>query len=93
MQNGDDVDPTLHYEPPLQMLPTPQGLSHFVMRLEYPRKNLDAVEVAPAAGRGAIGSAISRTERSSGTGRETSRRWLPQDIGRSRTMAFAADST
>ena len=38
-RGNDAPDPALHFDQPLAMLPTSQGLSHFVMRLESLEKN------------------------------------------------------
>ncbi len=37
--SGDDIDPTLRHTDELQMIPTPRGLSHYVMRVESADKN------------------------------------------------------
>ena len=48
LQNPNEPDPSLHYDEPLKMLPTSQGLSHFVMRLESADKNRLLWESLPA---------------------------------------------
>jgi hypothetical protein len=96
LQSGDDVDPSLHCLRQLKMLPTQQGLSHFVMRLESGAKNLKTWEALPALeganrfvrlkdGAVVLGEARDQNERVP--------LLVAQEFGRSRTMAFAADST
>jgi hypothetical protein len=92
VQNGDKVDPTLHYTQELQMLPTAQGLSHFVMRLDAPDKNLATWKSLPL-----LDGANRFTGIKNGAvvlGRAGDIPLLvAQEVGRSRTMAFAADTT
>lgn len=97
VQNGDEVDPTLHYLEQFPMLPTSQGLSHFVMRLESADKNLAAWKALPlleGANRfsGLKPGAIVLAE---APPRPAGRVPLlvAEDYGRGRTMAFAADTT
>ncbi|MFN0055818.1 MAG: glutamine amidotransferase, partial [Planctomycetales bacterium] len=93
IQNGDIPDRTLHYDQKLQMLPTPQGLQHFVMRLDSPENNLARWQALPpldGANRftglkdGALTLAVSA---------ENFPLLVAQDYGKGRTIAFAADST
>ncbi|MBI3866000.1 MAG: hypothetical protein HY290_29335 [Planctomycetia bacterium] len=97
LQNGDDVDPTLHYLKPLSMLPTQQGLAHFVMRLESPQKNLATWQGLPALAGANRFVNLKDGAVVLGEARETGQTRVPllvaQEFGRSRTMAFAADST
>lgn len=92
VQNGDTIDPTLHYEQQLQMLPTQQGLSHFVMRLDSPDKNLATWKLLPLL------EGANRFAKIKAGAVELGKAGdipllVAQEVGRSRTMAFAADST
>ncbi|MBS0263354.1 MAG: hypothetical protein JSS02_15535 [Planctomycetes bacterium] len=96
-QNGDDVDPTLHHLANLQMLPTQAGLSHFVMRLDAPPKNKAVWESLPALRNANRFLNLKDGAVVLGDARDEAGRKIPlliaQEFGRSRTMAFAADST
>ncbi|HLJ12525.1 MAG TPA: glutamine amidotransferase [Planctomycetaceae bacterium] len=96
IQNGDDPDPTLHYEQPLQMIPTSQGLSHFVMRLDSGDKNLAAWKSLPPLNgankfRALKDGALVLAEAAGARGAIPL--LVAEDYGRGRTMAFAGDST
>jgi len=96
LQNGDEVDPALHYLKSLQMLPTQQGLAHFVMRLETADKNEKLWRSLPQldeANRfaGLKDGAVVLAEAREPQGRIPL--LVAQEFGRSRTMAFAADTT
>jgi hypothetical protein len=95
IQNGPVADPTLHFDQPLAMLPTPQGLSHFVMRLDSPDKNLALWKSFPplnGANRfGALKAGAIVLAEADGPGRIPL--LVAEDYGRGRTMAFAGDST
>jgi hypothetical protein len=97
LQNGDDVDPSLHYLEPLQMLPTSQGLSHFIMRLDSAQKNLKTWQALPPLEGANKFVNLKDGAVVLGEGRDQQDRRTPllvaQEFGRSRTMAFAADST
>jgi hypothetical protein len=97
LQNGEDVDPSLHYLRPLQMLPTQQGLSHFVMRLDTAAKNRATWEALPPLEGANRFVNLKDGAVVLGEAREPGQRPIPllvaQEFGRSRTMAFAADST
>lgn len=97
-QTGDEVDPALHLPKQLQMLPTTAGLQHFVMRLDSPEKNLDRWKNLPKLDQAnrirkadikpnAIELAVAPDRPAD----------IPllvaQDVGRGRSMAFAADTT
>ena len=94
VQHGEDVDPSLHYIQPLQMLPTSQGLAHFVMRLDSPERNMAAwkslppLEGANVFAGGAKPGAVVLAEAPGGIPL-----LVAEDYGSGRTMAFAADST
>lgn len=98
-QNGDVVDPTLHYEPPLVMLPTTLGLQHFVMRLSTPDKNLERWKALQAQDGAKLDGANKFTRLKDGAlvlAESAGKKYpllMAQDFGRGRTMAFAADST
>jgi hypothetical protein len=92
VQNGDKVDQTLHYTEPLQMLPTAQGLSHFVMRLDTPDKNKATWESLPLLqGANRFNSIKDGAVVLAKAGEIPL--LVAQEVGRSRTMAFAADTT
>jgi hypothetical protein len=92
VQNGDQIDRTLHFEQDLPMLPTPQGLSHFVMRLDTPDKNPTVWKSLPP-----LVGANRFTNIKDGAVVLGKAGEIPllvaQEVGRSRTMAFAADTT
>jgi uncharacterized membrane protein len=95
-RGNDAPDPALHFDQPLAMLPTSQGLSHFVMRLESLEKNRKLWESLPALNGANKFSklkdgAIVLAEAADKTGRIPL--LMAEDFGRGRTMAFAADST
>ncbi len=96
VQNGDQIDRTLHYEQQLQMLPTTQGLSHFVMRLDTPDKNLATWKSLPLLEGANRFTGIKDGAVLLGTAKADMRDiplLVAQEVGRSRTMAFAADTT
>lgn len=90
---GDEVDKTLHYDQPLQMLPTTQGLSHFVMRLETADKNLALWRSLPPLNGGNRFSALKAGAIVLAEAPGKIPLLVAEDFGRGRTMAFAADST
>ena len=92
LQNGDQVDRTLHYEQDLQMLPTAQGLSHFVMRLDAPDKNLATWKSLPPLAGANRFAGLKNGAVELGKAGEIPL-LVAQEVGRSRTMAFAADTT
>ncbi len=92
LQNGEQIDPTLHYEQDLQMLPTAQGLSHFVMRLDGPDKNLATWKRLPALEGANRFSGLKDGAVVLGKAGDIPL-LVAQEVGRSRTMAFAADTT
>jgi uncharacterized membrane protein len=92
-QVGDAVDLSLQLQQPLQMLPTPQGINHFVMRLDAPAKNLERWKaLAPLEGANKfgrikpLGQVLAKTA-------DGVPLLVAQDLGRGRAMAFAADTT
>jgi hypothetical protein len=93
-QTGDDIDPTLHYTEPLQMIPTPLGLQHFVMRIDTAAKNSDRWKSLPpldGANRFRLplkGGALPLAVAQNGAPL-----LVAQEVGRARTMAFAGDTT
>jgi hypothetical protein len=97
LQTGDEIDPTLHYQEPLQMIPTSQGLSHFVMRLENGPKNREAWDALPALKDANRFVNLKDGAVVLGDAKDKGGKRIPllvaQEFGRSRTMAFAADST
>jgi hypothetical protein len=95
-QNGPDADPSLHYDKELAMLPTSQGLSHFVMRLESGEKNRALWNsLPPLNGANRFSDlkpgAIVLAEAAAPPNRIPL--LVAEDYGKGRTMAFAADST
>ncbi len=93
VRTGNEVDLTQQYDQPLQMLPHSQGMQHFVMRLDIPAKNAEKWrELAPLQGAnrwtGLKPLAITLAESA-----EKYPLLVAQDVGRARTMAFAADTT
>ena len=93
IQNEGPIDPSLHYLEPLQMLPTMLGLQHFVMRIESPDKNQEAWrQLAPLQGANKfadikpLGLVLAETSRKVPL-------LVAQEVGKSRTIAFAADTT
>ncbi|MGE5195326.1 MAG: glutamine amidotransferase, partial [Deltaproteobacteria bacterium] len=96
LPSNDEPDPSMHYDQPLAMLPTSQGLSHFVMRLESPEKNRKMWESLPALnGANKFGAlkagALVLAEAPGPSGKIPL--LVAEEFGRGRTMAFAADST
>jgi hypothetical protein len=94
LQNGDQIDPSLHYDEPLQMLPTAQGVQHFVMRIDSPDKNMARWKALPPLDGGnrfndLKSGAVVLAE--SAEGRHPL--LVAQQYGRGRVMAFAGDST
>lgn len=86
-------DPALHIIEPLKMVPTTAGMSDFVMRLESPDKNLAAWKsLAPLQGANRFreAKALARVLGQAENGLPL---LVAQDIGRGRSMAFAADTT
>ena len=92
-RSGREIDPAQHVLEPVRMLPTTTGLQDFVMRLDAPEKNLDrwkSLSMLQGANRFAglkpVARVLAQTEQG-----------LPllaaQDVGRGRSMAFAADTT
>ncbi len=92
-QNREGADPTLHYLQELQMLPTPQGLSHFVMRLDSPDKNRKLWEDLPPLNGANKFSALKAGAVVLAEAPGKIPLLIAEDFGRGRTMAFAADST
>ncbi len=90
---GGSPDPALHIAEPLKMVPTAAGMSDFVMRLESPDKNLAAWKsLAPLQGANRFREtkALARVLGQAENGLPL---LVAQDIGRGRSMAFAADTT
>jgi hypothetical protein len=92
LQNGDQIDPSLHYIQKMQMLPTPQGLSHFVMRLDTPDKNLSTWKSLPLLEGANRFAGLKDGAVVLGKAGDIPL-LIAQEVGRSRTMAFAADTT
>ncbi|MSR57553.1 MAG: hypothetical protein EXS05_07760 [Planctomycetaceae bacterium] len=95
-QNGDTVDPTLHYDQPLQMLPTALGIQHFVMRLDTADKNLTIWKSLPALDGANKFSGLKDGALTLAEATVNDRKvplLIAQDYVRGRTMAFAGDST
>ncbi len=98
IQNGTEVDASLHFDKPLAMLPTSAGLSHFVMRLETPDKNRALwTSLPPLNGanrfRDLKAGAIVLAEAVLTDPPGKVPLLVAQDFGKGRTMAFAGDST
>ncbi|MGQ0634577.1 MAG: glutamine amidotransferase [Planctomycetaceae bacterium] len=93
IQTGNDPDPTLHYLNRLQMLPTPQGLQHFIMRLDSPEKNLDRWKELPELEGANRYQGLKPLNLVLATTADNVPLLIAQDYGRGRTMAFAADTT
>jgi hypothetical protein len=92
-QHGDNVDPSLHYTQPLQMLPTQRGLSHFVMRLDAPEKNLELWRGLPPLNGANRFVGLKPAAMVLADSSEQAPLLIAQEVGRGRAMAFAADST
>jgi hypothetical protein len=94
-QMGEQPDPSLHYDEPLLMTPTAQGLSHFVMRLESADKNLALWKSLPALNGGNKFNALKAGAivLAEAPVKPPIPLLVAQDYGKGRTMAFAADST
>ncbi len=90
---GGSPDPALHIAEPLKMVPTAAGMSDFVIASGFAGQESRGVEVARSATGG------EPLPRDQGFGRVLGQaeNGLPllvaQDIGRGRSMAFAADTT
>ncbi len=88
-QFGETIDESLYYGQTLGMRPTIKGLSHYVMRLDEPARNLERWQALPPL-KGAnkfVGlkpGALVLAESEEGTPL-----LVAQDVGRGRTMAFA----
>lgn len=94
-QSGDEIDLTLHHDKQLQMLPTSQGLRHFIMRLDVPEKNLARWEALPKLDQANRfeNRDIKPLAQELATTPERIPLLLAQDYGKGRAMAFAADTT
>jgi hypothetical protein len=93
VQNGDEPDPSLHSVQRLRMLPTSQGLSHFVMRLDSADKNLAAWKSLPELEGANRFSGVKRGGLVLAETPEKIPLLVAEDYGSGRTMAFAADTT
>jgi hypothetical protein len=92
-QMGDAIDLGAQYQQPLQMLPTTQGINHFVMRLDTPAKNLEHWKsLAPLEGANKFGKLKPLAQVLAKTADDVPL-LVAQDLGRGRAMAFAADTT
>lgn len=91
---GNDVDPSQQHVEPLHMLPTqPDGLKHFVMRLDTPEKNLTRwKQLPPMEGASKLGVlkagaiVLAETE-------DKIPLLVAEEYGQGRSMAFAGDTT
>jgi len=92
-KQGEETDPTLHYDQQLAMFPTSQGLSHFVMRLESPDKNLALWKSLPLLNGANRFSALKDGAIVLAEAPGKIPLLIAEDYARGRTMAFAADST
>jgi uncharacterized membrane protein len=94
-QTGEQPDPSLHFDEPLAMIPTAQGLSHFVMRLESADKNRELWKSLPALNGGNKFNALKAGAivLAEAPTKPPIPLLVAQDYGKGRTMAFAADST
>jgi hypothetical protein len=95
IQNGPQIAPDLHYNEPLKMVPTTFGVQSFIMRLDSPEKNLERWKSLPplqGANRFRGLKPLARPLAESADDRK-----LPLlvslDFGRTRTLAFAADTS
>lgn len=93
-QTSDEIDPTLHYTEPLQMLPTALGLQHFVMRLDNASKNQERWKsLPPLDGANRFPSGRKGLAQQLAVASNGADLLLAQEVGRARTMAFAGDTT
>ena len=93
LQNGDVIDPALHHDGALQMLPTPLGLQHFVMRIDSPEKNLARWKDLPPLDGANKFSSLKDGALELARSAQGFPLLVAQPFGRGRTIAFAADST
>ena len=87
------LDPTVHHLKPLSMLPTRRGLQHYVMRIAGPAENLPAWETLPklaGANRLTPKAGLVEVLAESPDGDPL---LLAQEVGQSRVMVFAGDTT
>ena len=92
--NGGSVDPNLHLEGLLPMQPVGGGLQHFVMRLDDPAKNAATwKQLPPLTGANRFGDRLKAG--AIPLAQAGPEQWLlvSMEVGRSRSMAFAGDTT
>jgi uncharacterized membrane protein len=94
IQNGPGISPDLHFNEPLKMVPTAFGLQSFIMRLDAPDKNLDRWKSLPPL-QGA--NKLKLKDLARAIAESGDERRIPLlaslDFGRTRTLAFAGDTT
>ncbi|MBW3543229.1 MAG: glutamine amidotransferase [Planctomycetes bacterium] len=95
VQRGPAIDESLHYLQKLQMVPTQQGLDHFIMRLAPPAENRERwLSLAPMEGANRLKPKNDAVEVLAETGGvERIPLLFTHEPGRARVMAFAANST
>lgn len=90
---GDELDPALRHADEMQMIPTPRGLSHYVMRVETADKNRATWLALPPL------DGVSRLRPKNdfveilATSEQNIPLLLANEAGKTRVMAFAGDST
>lgn len=86
-------DPGLHRLEDLQMVPTPRGLQHFIMRLDSPDKNAATWQsLPPLKGANRLGE-LKPLAQLLATTPDDEPLLTAMDFGRGRTMAFGGDTT
>jgi len=91
-QTGDEIDPNLHYLKPLKMLPTPRGLSHYLMRLGGADERAAWEALAPLEGANKLRRKSDFVEILAET-EDGAPLLLAQEAGATRVAAFAGDTT
>ncbi|MCH7989661.1 MAG: hypothetical protein IID46_11015, partial [Planctomycetes bacterium] len=91
----NQFDPALHHSGDLKMTPTPSGLGHFVMRLDTPQsKNRERwMSLAPLRGANRLRPKPGGVVQVLAVSQRQDPLLLYHEVGQSRVMAFAADTT
>jgi len=93
IQNDGEIDPTLQEMGDIQMLPTSQGIQHFIMRIDSPSKNLAAWQGLPPLQGATKFSGLKDLAQVLAVSPQKHPLLVAQEVGRARTMAFAGDTT
>ncbi len=101
-RQGNEIDPSLHHNKPLQMLPTRSGLRHFVMLIDTPDRNavrwrslapLEGANLLRKKGRLTDVLAATREDYSEDIPNSGIPLLFAQQVDKTRVLAFAGDTT